>query len=293
MRDYVTDYNDILEQTKFIHTLQNCNLILEKVRYDRKNDDGMGRYTSGLFFETIRKIVNELQKGIVLAPGTVYTDSYTSSSTNSSRPRRSSTSRHTSSSSSKFSTRSNKSAASHLRQLKQLQVFAFDVTCLDSLLEHTPCPSDPAENEPLLALEIAIKSIDKDLNRYTTFPCAVCNNKGHTFQDCPMLQNTPVVRQAYGKLRAYLNKFKSVADKLNLSLEDTRKLPTNSLQQYQLIAPSNNDDPTVHSGLSGLTQGTNLYSVHPSTTDHMSTHLTSYGNEDTDDSTVDTNNQDF
>ena len=107
-----------------------------------------------------------------------------------------------------------------------------------------------------------------------------------------MLQNTPIVRQAYGKLRAYLNKFKSVADKLNLSLEDTRKLPVQSLLDLHLLAHPTNDAPTIHSGVSGLTQGTNLYSIHPSTTKHMSAHLTRYS-EDTDDSTVDTNNQDF
>ena len=56
------------------------------------------------------------------------------------------------------------------------------------------------ELHAVLLLEMGVNQLTEDAGRYKAFPCAVCDGAGHSFQDCPYLQNTPKVKDAYGKL---------------------------------------------------------------------------------------------
>merc|ERR1739841_188847 len=85
---------------------------------------------------------------------------------------------------------------------------------------------------------MGLNQLQPNLDKYRSFPCAVCNNSGHSFQNCPLLQDTPKVREAYGKLRAYLNRCCNVANKLNKSLSDLPATPVQVLQQHSLLSAS-------------------------------------------------------
>ena len=118
--------------------------------------------------------------------------------------------------------------------------------------------------------------LDKNLDRFHERPCAVCHQTGHSFQQCPLLQNAGRVRDVYGKLVAYLNRFHGVATKLNKSLQDFRSTPVQELQVFSLaptpsfpsgssVAPS-----LVSSVLSGVTTPTALHSLHPTDSSDVS-----------------------
>ena len=128
----------------------------------------------------------------------------------------------------------------------------------------TDPPFDGSEDHALYSLEMGLNQLQSNLDKYRSFPCAVCNNSGHSFQNCPLLQDTPKVREAYGKLRAYLNRCCNVANKLNKSLSDLQATPVQLLQQYSLIsAPP--ASPSL-AAISSLTTPSNMKSEHGSAT---------------------------
>ena len=116
-------------------------------------------------------------------------------------------------------------------------------------------------------LQMGVNQVSADPNRYKAFPCAVCDGAGHSFQDCPYLQNTPKVKEAYGKLRAYLNRCCTVASKLNKSLGELRQTPIQQLQLHALVATpsasaSHSQAPSFHQGdVSALTTPTAVKSI--------------------------------
>ena len=75
------------------------------------------------------------------------------------------------------------------------------VNCLDHQL---PENTDPA----MLQFVHAVQSIVKDTNRFdkTKFPCAMCDQLGHTFENCPVLQSTDL-KEAYICLLLLVKKF--------------------------------------------------------------------------------------
>ena len=136
---------------------------------------------------------------------------------------------------------------------------SFDLLSLHSLLDTTDI-TDASEDHALYSLGIGLNQLQSNLDKYRSFPCAVCNNSGHSFQNYPVLQDTPKVREAYGKLRAYLNRCCNVANKLNKSLSDLQATPVHVLQQYSLLsAPP--ASPSL-AAISSLTTPSGLKSVH-------------------------------
>ena len=129
-------------------------------------------------------------------------------------------------------------------------------------------PADGSADHELQLFSTGLYQLDKNLDRFHERPCAVCQQPGHSFQQCPHLQNAGRVRDVYGKLVAYLNRFHGVATKLNKSLQEFRNTPVQELQVFSLAPtpsfPSGGSvDPTVASSVfSGITTPTALHSVH-------------------------------
>ena len=74
---------------------------------------------------------------------------------------------------------------------------------------------------------------EKGISSYLQRPCAVCNNTGHAFQGCPLLQNSALVATAYGKLKTKLDNLCRYKDSVNQSLSNphsTSDVPVHSLQ---------------------------------------------------------------
>ena len=107
---------------------------------------------------------------------------------------------------------------------------------------------------------MGFNQLQSNLDKYRYFPCAVCKNSGHSFQNFPLLQDTPKVREAYGKLRVSLNMCCNVSNKLNKSLSNLSDAPVQLLQQYSLLSAS----PALPSlaAISSLTTPSTMKSDH-------------------------------
>ena len=88
-------------------------------------------------------------------------------------------------------------------------------------------------------------ALSKDLNSFDiTKPCALCGDKGHTFDDCKELQDG-FLKPAYIKLRLLTNRLWRSLDDL-----DSRKKDLNSLKHVELnsiLSHSEAAPPTIHS----------------------------------------------
>ena len=155
------------------------------------------------------------------------------------------------------------SASARLKQINSVHSEPFDLLNLYPLLDTVQVSSNE-EDHGLQLLELGINQVTTDPNRYQSFPCAVCNGAGHSFQDCPYLQNTPKVREAYGKLCAYLNRCCNVAAKLNKSLGELKETPVQQLQLHALMAASSSSVADV----SALTTPTAVKSLAASPATH-------------------------
>ena len=221
LKNYSTDLNDEHEQTQFIHRLQGSVQILSYIRSDRHVRPWEQRYSAGQFFQTIHQVIRVLSR----------TSRHAGSSHRSLQSsRHAARSSRTMGGSSRSSIGPTTSASSRLKQLNAVHSEPFDLFNLHSLLDYTPLPFDGSEDHALYNLEIGLNQLQANLDKYKSFPCAVCNNPGHSFQNCPLLQDTPKVREAYGKLRAYLNRCCNAATKLNKSLSDLPSVPVQVLQ---------------------------------------------------------------
>ena len=152
----------------------------------------------------------------------------------------------------------------------------FDVNNLTSILDVMQVPADGSADTELQLFSTALYQLDKNLDRFHQRPCAVCHQNGHTFQQCPLLQNASRVRDVYGKLVAYLNRFQGVATKLNKSLQEFRSTPVQELQVFSLApAPSfpsgSSVTPSlVSSVLAGVTTPTAIHNLHPTDSSEVS-----------------------
>ena len=142
-----------------------------------------------------------------------------------------------------------------------MQTQDFDLHILFGVLDCVTFPEDDSENHSLYALELGLSQLKTDLSKYKSFPCVVCNNTGHSFQDCPALQNTPRVQEAYGKLRAYLNRCCNVANKLNKSLVELSDTPIHQLQLHSLPCSHRQSTLSVDADVSALTTPTAVKSL--------------------------------
>ena len=250
--NFPTDIGDENEQTKFIHHLQGSIQILSYIRNDRHLNIWEQRYTAGQFFHTIKQVIHTIAQSTGSLPSSRQSSSSRSSSTRNSRIQGGST---------RWSDRkpaARTSGTSRLKQLNAMHTESFDLLNLHSLLDTTDI-NDASEDHALYSLGIGLNQLQSNLDKYRSFPCAVCNNSGHSFQNCPVLQDTPKVREAYGKLRAYLNRCCSVANKLNKSLSDLQATPVQVLQQYSLLsAPPASPSLAAISGLTNPVSYTHL-----------------------------------
>ena len=66
--------------------------------------------------------------------------------------------------------------------------------CINGLEFDLPDDTDTS----LVQFAHAVWTIAKDMNRFdkSKFPCAICDQLGHTFEDCPVLQATNL-KEAY------------------------------------------------------------------------------------------------
>ena len=57
--------------------------------------------------------------------------------------------------------------------------------CINGLESDLPPDNDPA----MIYFANAVRNVAKDMNRFdkSKFPCAVCDQLGHTFEECPVL----------------------------------------------------------------------------------------------------------
>ena len=100
--------------------------------------------------------------------------------------------------------------------------------CVNSLDHQLPENTDPA----MLQFAHAVQSIAKDMNRFdkSKFLCAVCDQLGHTFENCPVLLATDL-KEAYLCLLLLIKRF--VKD-LNW-LDPTGKKHNNDLNVLQNV----------------------------------------------------------
>ena len=92
---------------------------------------------------------------------------------------------------------------------------------------------DRSHDKSLMAFYTGINALhDKGISSYLQRPCAVCNNTGHAFQDCPLLQKSALVATAYGKLKTKLDNLCRYKYSVNQTLSDPHSpndVPVNSL----------------------------------------------------------------
>ena len=69
------------------------------------------------------------------------------------------------------------------------------------------------------------------------------------------------MREAYGKLRAYLNRCCNVANKLNKSLVELSNAPIQELQLHSLLCSHHASAPSVSADVSALTTPTGVKSL--------------------------------
>ena len=75
----------------------------------------------------------------------------------------------------------------------------------------------PEDNVPsMIQFAHAIRSIAKDMNKFdkSKFPCAICDQLGHTFEDCPVLQATDL-KKAYFRFLLLVKRFVKGLHKLD------------------------------------------------------------------------------
>ena len=211
------------EQDRFLQCLKYSKKMIKLVRNDRHVDPWKNAYSEALFFTTYKGLVssNSLDSAEEDLP-----------TTNTSRvPRKPSGFTATPRSLDRRSTRKpfKPSSVSGSYRMKQLHALHndvnFDVNNLASILDVMQVPADGSADTELQLFSTALYQLDRNLDKFHQRPCAVCHQTGHSFQQCPLLQNAGRVRDVYGKLVAYLNRFHGVATKLNKSLQDYRSTP--------------------------------------------------------------------
>ena len=76
--------------------------------------------------------------------------------------------------------------------------------CVNSLNHQIPDNTDPT----MLQFAHAVQLIAKDMNCFdkTKYPCAVCDQLGHTFENCPVLLSMDL-KEAYLCLLLLVKKF--------------------------------------------------------------------------------------
>ena len=84
--------------------------------------------------------------------------------------------------------------------------------CVNGLEHELPDDNDPS----MLHFAHAVRTIAKDMNQFdkSKYPCAVCDQLGHTFEQCPVLQATDL-KDAYLRLLILVKRFVKGLNKLD------------------------------------------------------------------------------
>jgi hypothetical protein len=99
-------------------------------------------------------------------------------------------------------------------------------------------------------LSAAINQMGSNLNAAfdTSRPCVICGGKGHTFDGCKALMDSPAVQTAFIKLCVTIQRLYGVASKFGQ--EDLSKLQSYKLSSLDLIDRSFPNDPSTDGGSS-------------------------------------------
>jgi hypothetical protein len=99
-------------------------------------------------------------------------------------------------------------------------------------------------------LSAAINQMGSNLNAAfdTSRPCIICGGKGHTFDGCKALMDSPAVRTAFIKLRVAIQCLYGAATKFGQ--EDLSKLQSYTLSSLDLIDRSLPNAPSTDGGSS-------------------------------------------
>ena len=70
---------------------------------------------------------------------------------------------------------------------------------------HSGCEDDHAVDLAIHQINAAVHALASDNKSCLSWPCIVCGQPGHSFADCTLLQNTPKVETAHGKLKSIMD----------------------------------------------------------------------------------------
>ena len=115
------------------------------------------------------------------------------------------------------------------------------------------------------SLRLGVMQLDQDLNRFSKRPCAVCQVPGHSFVQCPKMNNTPEVKNIFGQVIAAIKRIWPMCNKLGISLEAGRNIPVqslelavNALNQSHTPIPPASVAHTSNTGISPLSANTGM-----------------------------------
>ena len=84
--------------------------------------------------------------------------------------------------------------------------------CVHGLEDDLPADTDSS----MILFANAVQNIAKDMNQFdkSKFPCVVCDQLGHTFEECPVLRDTNL-KEAYLRLMLLVKRFVKGLNKLD------------------------------------------------------------------------------
>ena len=216
-------------QDRFILSLWHAQDIMLQVRSDRIADPW--HYTCGNFLNTIHYLHDKVSNASAKASSY---PSAVSTSTRSTDPltARSPLSLSTTGPRNHRSRSTKALGPPRLRHLHALhnEVPPFDIQHVYAIFNDIELPQDDStEDVPLCQLNSAIMQLTDNVDRYTQRPCIVCNQTGHSFKDCPAMDNTVKVKEGFGKINAYINNLHRASKKLCQSMTETSHHPARQL----------------------------------------------------------------
>ena len=126
--------------------------------------------------------------------------------------------------------------------------------------------SSPIERyDDAQSLRLGVMQLDQDMSRFSKRPCAVCHVPGHSFVQCPKMNNTPEVKNIFGQVIAAIKRIWPMCNKLGISLEAGRNIPVqslelavNALNQSHTPIPPASVAHTSNTGISPLSVNTGM-----------------------------------
>ena len=85
---------------------------------------------------------------------------------------------------------------------------------------------DHSMDIPLYHFGVAINALSQNNQSYKNRPCIACNGAGHSFENCPILQDKPKVARAYGRLLHAVQRACRTADSIHHDLRNPTEAPS-------------------------------------------------------------------